>query len=487
MEPERSVPLAARILVRLAAWLAPAHQRARWLDGRRASLRSCWAFLLDRPEFSLTPRAEILQYAMGSFRDAWDFRKAAQEPSWVAFVHSPAFPLVATTCLVLVVGLLAGGFRALRSFLPGATYPGQERLITLWQDFGALGRRIGIPAATLREWDSKSTLMSGFAAYYQRRVPLSRSVMETREVREARVTADLFLVLNVKPLVGRSFQPLDAYAGSAKTLLSYQLWRDVFDGDPGIVGRTVTLDGQAATVLGVMPRGFWFPNQLVQIWTLFPLYPDTPPHVPYLLTTIGRLKPDVSPLAARAELRRLGAGVHVNWNGSMVEVSSLEEGPIGSLQIFCWALPLGMFIGVLAARLVIGRNPWRYWLYFTAKAGVAFVALTLIWIELTGPRTIAITGWADPGSAWLSLWWFLTASILVVWWAIRDQRRRCPVCCRRLTLPVTIGTYSSPMLEPVQTELFCERGHGILYVPGGLSTDRPEWRPLDSSWEQLFH
>jgi hypothetical protein len=430
---------------------------------------------------------ELLRFAASSFPDAWRLRREAHGPGWTKLTHRPAFPAVAILSAVLLFGLLAGGFMGLRSFLMPPPYADPQQLVTLWQDWGALGRRIGIPAATLREWDSRSALMGGFAAYYQRRVPLSRPVMRTRSVREARVTADIFVVLGIQAIVGRGFQPLDAYTGQRKAVLSYGIWRDVFDGDPGIAGQTITLDGQRTTVLGVMPRGFWFPNKLVEVWTLFPLYPDTPPRTPYLLGAVARLKPGATPLQARAELRRLAAGVHIHWNGSMVEMTGLGKGPIRSLQVFFWAVPIAMLFGTLAARLVIGSQPWRYWAHFAVKTAAAFTGLALVWIELTGPRTVSVSGWADPGFAWLSMWWFLTASILLVWWAIRDQNRRCPVCCSRLVMPVTIGTYSSPMLEPVRTELMCARGHGILYIPGGLSTGKPEWRPFDSSWEELFH
>jgi hypothetical protein len=480
------VPLTSRVLVRLAACFVPREDRAGWLQHWRSELRSCWVLIHERPELSLTPRMELLRFAASSFPDAWLKRRERNGSRWARTSHGPAFPLLAIAFAVLLVGLLSGGFSGLRTFLFPPPYANPGQLVTLWQDFGALGRRIGIPAATLREWDSKTTLMGGFAAYYQRRVPLSRPLMKTETVRESRVTADIFTVLGVKALAGRGFEPLDAYSGGQKAVLSYGLWRDVFDGDPGIVGQSVTLDGQPATIIGVMPQGFWFPNKLTQLWRLFPLYPDTPPRTPYLLSAVARLKPDATPAGVRAELRRLAAGVHIHWNGSMVEMTSLRNGPIRSLQVFFWAIPLAMCFGALAARLVIGRQPWRYWAHFAVKTGAVFTGLSLLWIELTGPSTVVVSGWADPGFAWLSMWWFLTASILLVWWAIRDQKRRCPVCCSRLVMPVTIGTYSSPMLEPVRTELICERGHGILYVPGGLSTDKAEWRPLDSSWEELF-
>jgi hypothetical protein len=463
----------------------PGPSRPEWRAKWDRELQACWAFLLDRPEMSLTPRSELLRYARTAFPDAWRRRKAEHGRGWSHFVNGPSFPFAAACAGLLLFGILTGGFVGLRTYFLPPPYPDQERLVTLWQDF-ALGRRLGIPAATLREWEAKSTLMGGFAAYYQRQVPLSRPVMKIQDVHEARVTPDLFAVLNVKALVGRTFEPADAYESTPKAVLSYSLWQDLFDGDPGVIGRGITLDGRDVTIIGIMPRSFWFPSRRVQVWTVFPLSPEPPPGTPYLLNAMARVKPGVAMEKARAELRRLGAKVHIHWNGSLVMLSDLRDAAIHALQVFFWAVPGAILAALIAARWTIGRNHWRFWSYLAAKTAVVYGVLALVWIDVTGPRTIGLTGWLQAGFAWLSTWWFLTASILLVWWSVVDQKRRCPVCFSRLAMPVTIGSYSSPMLDPVNTELVCHRGHGTLVVPGGLSTEPGEWHAMDSSWRDFF-
>lgn len=72
-------------------------------------------------------------------------------------------------------------------------------------------------------------------------------------------------------------------------------------------------------------------------------------------------------------------------------------------------------------------------------------------------------------------------------WVLKDQRRRCPVCLRLLTNPVRIGRSSRFLLDWSGTELMCEQGHGLLYVPGTPSTfGRQRWLYLDASWRGLF-
>ena len=87
-------------------------------------------------------------------------------------------------------------------------------------------------------------------------------------------TAELFDVLGAPPLLGRGFQPGDDAQGAAPVaLLSYGLWQEL-GGDPAIVGSRLTLDGTPRTVVGVMPRGFWFPDPSVRVWLPRQLDPE---------------------------------------------------------------------------------------------------------------------------------------------------------------------------------------------------------------------
>jgi putative ABC transport system permease protein len=92
-------------------------------------------------------------------------------------------------------------------------------------------------------------------------------------VQQERVGAGFFRVLGVRPLIGREFSPLeDSPGGPAVALLSYQFWRQVFQGDPLIVGRTVMLRGEPHVVVGVMPPGLETAAK-ADLWT--PLRPST--------------------------------------------------------------------------------------------------------------------------------------------------------------------------------------------------------------------
>src|SRR6202011_3362961 len=117
------------------------------------------------------------------------------------------------------------------------------------------------------------------------------------------VTADFFSLLGVNAAIGRTFLPGEDQPGHDHVaLLSDKLWRNRFGANPGIVGKSITLDGISRTVVGVMPAGFAFPNER-ELWT--PLTIQLDPRNSMLLPVLGRLKPGVSKRQAQAELETL--------------------------------------------------------------------------------------------------------------------------------------------------------------------------------------
>ena len=108
------------------------------------------------------------------------------------------------------------------------------------------------------------------------------------------VTANLFRVLGVAPLVGRDFTDDDAKPGAAPTaMLSYSLWRSRFGGDPSIVGRTIRVDARPTTVIGVMPEAFSYPRN-EDLWVPSTTIADGLPVDPFAYWVIARRHADAS-------------------------------------------------------------------------------------------------------------------------------------------------------------------------------------------------
>ena len=141
------------------------------------------------------------------------------------------------------------------------------------------------------------------AMYRQRDVILRDGQGAARLVPGVSASSELFEVLGAAALVGRGLQAGDDVPGAeAVAFLSFGLWQEL-GGDPSIVGRRVTLDGTPRTIVGVMPRGFWFPNPSVRIWTPEPLTPARN----WNSTLIGRVAPGQDVHAMDAPMAQLAA------------------------------------------------------------------------------------------------------------------------------------------------------------------------------------
>jgi putative ABC transport system permease protein len=143
--------------------------------------------------------------------------------------------------------------------------------------------------------------------------------VEPEQIAGARVEAPLFSTLGVRPLLGRVFTTEEAVTGGPRVVvISYNLWRRRFGGQPDVVGRTVTLSGERYSIIGVMPRGFGFPRGAelpaglqfgprTDVWAPLAFTPeDLRNYGTNNLSAIARLAPGVTPAAARAELVAFG-------------------------------------------------------------------------------------------------------------------------------------------------------------------------------------
>jgi predicted permease len=115
---------------------------------------------------------------------------------------------------------------------------------------------------------------SAVGAYRPGDVTLHRDDAPTRLIPGVTVTAELFDVLGARPLLGRGFQAGDDAQGTEPVaVISYGLWQEL-GGRPSIIGTRLTLDDTPHTIVGVMPRGFWFPDPAIRIWHTKPLDPE---------------------------------------------------------------------------------------------------------------------------------------------------------------------------------------------------------------------
>ncbi|HKJ00911.1 MAG TPA: ABC transporter permease, partial [Longimicrobiales bacterium] len=130
---------------------------------------------------------------------------------------------------------------------------------------------------------------------------------ETRPLQSARVSASFFSTLDVQPELGRAFDPSEeGPSPAAVAILSHSVWQNIMAGDPGVIGRTLLLDGERYTVVGVMPAGFSHPLP-TDVWLPFDLQEQLRTAISggRIVSVYGRLRDGVSKRAANEDAANL--------------------------------------------------------------------------------------------------------------------------------------------------------------------------------------
>lgn len=187
------------------------------------------------------------------------------------------------------------------------------------------------------------------------------------------VSAELFDVLGAPPLLGRTFRIGEDRPGAEPVVvLSWGLWQQEFGGDPAILGRRIVLGGVTNTVIGVMPRGFYFPSPEYRIWQPLPLDPASGQYQSNgWLTLIGRARAGVTPAQLGEEARVIGRALGERftypdaWDKTRSPfVTPLRQSMLGSVKpallLLLGAVSLLLLMAcVNAAALILARTTDR--------------------------------------------------------------------------------------------------------------------------------
>ncbi|HKG94606.1 MAG TPA: ABC transporter permease [Gemmatimonadaceae bacterium] len=269
---------------------------------------------------------------------------------------SPGFALTALLSIALGVGLTTTVFSAARAILiRPLPFERPDELVAVYARntvWGVGGVNISYP--DYLSWRDESRSLAGLAMWTWDSHTLSGGggTADAERVEGAEVTADLFPLLGVRPLLGRAFEPGDETPGRHHVvLLSHGLWRRRYAGDPAIVGRAVTVDGRPYTVVGVMPPRFHFPER-GQMWVPFSITPDARSRDNrYFAGAIGRMQPGVSLERARADLAAVSARLQKEYPGNVgwtADVVTMRDDLVGDLR-----RPLLVVLGAVGLVLLV--------------------------------------------------------------------------------------------------------------------------------------
>ena len=227
---------------------------------------------------------------------------------------APGFTAVALAPLALGIGAVTAIFSVVdAALLKPLPFRDPERLLAVWEiNPTAVQELMFVAPANFREWRRQSQTLEGLAAIRDVHVNLTGgpgSRVNPEELLAERVSSALFPLLGAGMTVGRAFTAEEDRPGRAHyALLAHSLWRRRFGSDPAIAGKSIRLDGQGYTVLGVLPAGFSVFDPNVDIWLPLALDPeDARSAGNRFLNVVARLRPGVSLERARAEMETVGS------------------------------------------------------------------------------------------------------------------------------------------------------------------------------------
>lgn len=281
---------------------------------------------------------------------------------------TPGFTAVAVLTLALGIGANTAMFTVINSvFLRALPYADPDRIVMVIQTTEAGGgqeRPASYPA--FEYWRDNSQVFETFAAAKGTSAAL-RWGEDPERITGAEVSASLFGLLGVNPIVGRGFLSQEDEVGAEPVVvLSHGLWQRLFSGDPEAIGETIRLGSRVRTIVGVMPADFSFPGDDPQFWS--PMSDaDRAPNT-HGLDMIGRLRDGVSVGQARSEVVAIGERLMTDnrraKNGNGTSLVLLRDRVVGDsgpiLAILGVAVALVLVIACAnLANLLLARSAVR--------------------------------------------------------------------------------------------------------------------------------
>ncbi|HET7843895.1 MAG TPA: ABC transporter permease [Xanthomonadales bacterium] len=313
---------------------------------------------------------ESLAQQMQPLRQAHAPERLAQQPADASLLRDfladlrlavrglrmqPGFAMLAILTLALGIGANAAIFALVdATLLRPLPVPDADRVMVALSATEASPRG-GVSPPDLVDWSTRNRSFEKIAAI----IPSVGGMVMTgangtaENVSRQWVTAGIFDVLQLDPIVGRTFTDEDDRAQRPSIVLSESFWRSRYHADPGIVGQSVRLDGEMFTVLGVVPREAELIGRS-DIWAIAPII-GAPPRArnAHFLYAVGRLKPGVTRESAYADLDAIATALQKEYPdsnaGRGVMLEPLHDAIVGS-DLRRTSL---LFLGVVALVLVI--------------------------------------------------------------------------------------------------------------------------------------
>jgi putative ABC transport system permease protein len=357
-EPKSGMRRLAHAIVAVASLVVP-----RW---RRQTWRREWdAELWYAPPGVMRYAAGAIPHAFALLQQHWSLDMLAQDLryGWRMLRRNPGFTCVATLTLALGIGATTAIFSIANAVLwRGLPYRDAASLVQLWE---TNPDRNWIDAecapANVADWRRENRSFQDLAAYFGAArdawvtTYALTGIGEPEQLKGLTVTANFFSVLGVQPAFGRTFAADEEWQGKDDVVvISAGLWRRRFGGDPAIVGRPVSLDGRARTVIGVLPADFRFNNAPIDAWIPMGWTQQSVATTrrPHYLRAVARLKPGVSVEQAQADMHRIARSLEERYPSTNTHMD-VGVGPLQEWMVGPSRRALHLFLGAVAFVLLV--------------------------------------------------------------------------------------------------------------------------------------
>jgi putative ABC transport system permease protein len=347
-----------------------------------------------------------------------DFRYAAR-----TLRKSPGFTAVAILTLALGIGANTAMFSVVNAvILRPLRFSNAARLLDIGSrstlfDFAHLG--VSLP--DINDIRATSTTLAAVSPYQSSSKELVADG-KPDQIESGDVSEDFFPLLGIQPLYGRTFTSSDMQPGARVVIVGQRLWRERFGGDPSAIGKSILLDGQSQTIIGVMPEQprLDFATDF-QLWTPFvPTQEELAARQNHHFGVLALLKPRISVLQAQTELDTIGAQLAISYpdadKGWSLHADSIKTHLVGDAS-----LPLLILFGAVGFVLLIAcanvsnlflSRGWNRRREFAIRSAIGATRGALLRQQLVESFLVALIGGA--------------CALLIAMWTVQGLRGLLP-------------------------------------------------------------